>query len=92
MKRFEPLDQEEKDLMFSLEHDGWISDFNKNIKKRYEEYAKHSLAKQTRINIRMTERDLRKIRVKATQAGLPYQSLITMLIHGYNDGKVLFKS
>jgi predicted DNA binding CopG/RHH family protein len=47
-----------------------------------------SLNKQKRINIRMSERDLKKIRAKAIEEGLPYQSLISMLIHKYNEGNV----
>jgi predicted DNA binding CopG/RHH family protein len=36
----------------------------------------------------MSERDLMKIRAKAIEEGIPYQSLISMLIHKYNEGKV----
>lgn len=36
----------------------------------------------------MSERDLKKIQAKAIEEGLPYQSLISMLIHKYNEGKV----
>ena len=36
----------------------------------------------------MTERDLKKIQAKAIEEGLPYQSLISMLIHKYNEGKL----
>jgi predicted DNA binding CopG/RHH family protein len=50
--------------------------------------ARYSLNKQKRINIRMSERDLKKIRAKAIEEGIPYQSLISMLIHKYNEGKV----
>jgi hypothetical protein len=39
-------------------------------------------------NIRMSERDLIKIRAKAIEEGIPYQTLISMLIHKYNEGKV----
>jgi hypothetical protein len=46
--------------------------------------------KQKRINIRMSERDLKKIRAKAVEEGIPYQSLISMLIHKYNEGKLSF--
>ena len=48
----------------------------------------NSLNKQKRINIRMTDRDFRKIQVKAIQEGIPYQSLISMLIHKFNEGKL----
>lgn len=38
----------------------------------------------------MSERDLKKIQAKAIEEGVPYQSLISMLIHKYNEGKVTF--
>jgi len=84
------LDKEDKDLAESLEKDEWISDLDKKDKKRYEAYARYSLNKKRRINIRMTERDLKKIRAKAIEEGIPYQSLISMLIHKFNEGKIIF--
>lgn len=82
------VDKDEKELAKSLETEKWVSDLSKSDRKRYEEYAQSSLAKQRRINIRMTERDLKKIQAKAIEEGLPYQSLISMLIHKYNEGRV----
>lgn len=82
------VDKEEMELAKSLEAEEWVSDLPKKDKKRYEEYARTSLTKQKRINIRMTERDLKKIQAKAIEEGVPYQSLISMLIHKYNQGKV----
>ena len=88
MKKTTYLDKDEKALAKSLEDEEWISDLTEKEKKQYEEYARYSLNKQKRINIRMTERDLRKIRAKAIEEGIPYQSLISMLIHKYNEGKI----
>jgi predicted DNA binding CopG/RHH family protein len=88
MKKTAHLDKYEQDLASSLEKGEWISDLTKKEKKLYEEYARYSLNKQKRINIRMSERDLKKIRAKAIEEGIPYQSLISMLIHKYNEGKV----
>jgi predicted DNA binding CopG/RHH family protein len=82
------IDKDEAELDESLEAGEWVSDLSKRDKKRYEEYAQNSLTKQRRINIRMTERDLKKIQAKAIEEGVPYQSLISMLIHKYNEGKV----
>ncbi|NTV58883.1 MAG: antitoxin [Deltaproteobacteria bacterium] len=76
------------ELARSIENGEWVSDLTKKERKQYEEYARYSLNKQKRINIRMNERDLRKIRAKAIEEGIPYQSLIAMLIHKYNEGKV----
>jgi predicted DNA binding CopG/RHH family protein len=88
MKKAAYLDKDERQIAESLEKDEWISDLDKKGKKKYEEYARYSLNKQKRINIRMSERDLNKIRAKAIEEGIPYQSLISMLIHKYNEGKL----
>lgn len=88
MKKTTYLDKDEKELAKSLENEEWVSDLTKKEKRQYEEYARYSLNKQKRINIRMSERDLKKIRAKAIEEGIPYQSLISMLIHKYNEGKV----
>jgi predicted DNA binding CopG/RHH family protein len=90
MKKPAYLDKDEMELAKSLENEEWISDLTKKEKKRYEEYARYSLSKRKRINIRMSERDLKKIQAKAIEEGIPYQSLISMLIHKYNEGKISF--
>ncbi|MBS3907835.1 MAG: hypothetical protein KGZ49_12450 [Syntrophaceae bacterium] len=90
MKKAAYLDKDEKKLSKSLENEGWVSDLTNKEKKQYQEYARYSLNKRKRINIRMTERDLKKIRSKAIEEGIPYQSLISMLIHKYNEGKISF--
>jgi len=84
-------DKNERDLIQSLEREEWISDLTPREKERYQEIARYSMSKQKRINIRMTERDLKKIQAKAIEEGIPYQSLISMLIHKYNEGKISFR-
>ncbi len=90
MRKPAHLDKDEMELAKSLEKEEWISDLTKKEKKQYEEYARYSLGKRKRINIRMSERDLKKIQAKAIEEGVPYQSLISMLIHKYNEGKISF--
>ena len=90
MKKSAYLDKHEMELAKSLENEEWISDLTKKEKKQYEEYARYSLSKRKRINIRMSERDLKKIQAKAIEEGIPYQSLISMLIHKYTEGKLSF--
>ena len=91
MKKNDHLDNEETNILESLNQGEWISAFDRTIKKKYQEYAKHSLNKHKRINIRMAERDLQKIRANALREGIPYQSLISMLIHKFNEGKITLK-
>ena len=91
MKKLIYLDDDEKQLAELLESEEWVSDLTKKEKQKYEVAARYSLNKQMRINIRMTERDLKKIRAKAIEEGIPYQSLISMLIHKYNEGKMTIR-
>ena len=90
MKKRAYLDKDEIELAKSLDKEEWISDLTKKQKKQYEEYARYSLSKRKRINIRISERDLKKIQAKAIEEGIQYQSLISMLIHKYNEGKLSF--
>jgi len=91
MKKLKYLDKEEKELAESLENEEWISNLTKKEKRKYEEYASLNLKKHKRINIQMTERDLMRIQAKAVEEGIPYQSLISRLIHKYNEGKIFIK-
>jgi len=81
------LDPEEKRLLESYERGEWPK-----IKNRQEEtaqlrqYARNTLKKNKRINIRLPERDLLGIQTKAMEEGLPYQTLIASILHKYLRG------
>ena len=63
----------------------------KGVKKealRYRQYAGQTLAKARNINIRLSNLDLQKIRALAVEKGLPYQTLISSLLHQYSTGKI----
>jgi predicted DNA binding CopG/RHH family protein len=86
------LTKEEKDLLKSVERGEWrrIPDFEKEA-KRYQESARATLRKDKRVNIRMTERDLVRIQKKALEEGLPYQTLISSILHKYINGRFVEK-
>jgi len=50
-------------------------------KKEYIEAAKNTIAKNKMITIRLSERNLVKIKAAAAREGLPYQTFISALIH-----------
>ena len=87
MKYFE-LDQKEKKILKDFESDKFkrVSDLKTNL-SRYQEYARESLNKRKNINIRLSEKDLRKIKVLAMEKGIPYQTLVSSLLHQYSMGK-----
>jgi predicted DNA binding CopG/RHH family protein len=82
------LDKEEKALVDSIEKGGWkrISGFEKE-KYRYQEIARATIRKDKRVNIRISQKDLETLQVKALQEGLPYQTLISSVLHKYLSGR-----
>ncbi len=94
MKYFE-LDKKEKEILADFDSGDFAS--VKKItseKAKYQNYAKLTLSKSKNINIRLSEKDLAKIKSKAAVKGLPYQTLLSSLIHQYaseNENKKAIK-
>ena len=74
--------------MNDYDNDQFVSDgdFEKE-KAKYAQYAKNTSAKTKNINLRLSENDLLKVKSKAQEAGLPYQTLLSSLIHQYAAGR-----
>lgn len=88
LNEFDYLDEEEKELLEPVENSGnWKSVENKELKK-FREAAKESMKKNKRINIRLTMKDYKAIQIKAMEEGIPYQTLISSIIHKYNKGQL----
>jgi len=51
-----------------------------------------SFKKDARINIRLSSKDLRAIQSKALKEGMPYQTLVSSVIHKYVDGQFIEKT
>lgn len=81
MKYYE-LDDEEKELLAEIERGEWkpVKNFAKR-KKELAQIAKNTFNKTRNINIRLSERDLFKLKAKAIREGIPYQTLAASLIH-----------
>lgn len=83
------LDKYEKDILESFENDEWesIGDLEQ-AKEAYAKYAKNTFLKNKRINIRLSEKDFMDIKTKSLEEGMPYQTLISSIIHKYVSGKL----
>jgi len=78
------FDKEEKNLYKSIERGEWKPVRNqKKEMARAHAAARYTLAKSKSISIRLTSVDLERIKSKAIQEGLPYQTLIGSIIHKY---------
>ena len=86
------LTQEEEALLESVEKGEWkrIPDFPKQA-VRYGEAARVMLRKDKRVNIRMAERDLIRLQKVAMSEGLPYQTLISSVLHKFINGRLVEK-
>jgi len=86
MKRTD-LDEEEKDILDSYDRGEWESVKNPEREiKKLREHAKKTLQKDKRINIRMSSKDLEQVQIIAAREGIPYQTLISSIIHKYVSG------
>ena len=60
-------------------------------KKELEKYAKlfaDARKKTEQISIRISKQDLLRLKARAAEEGVPYQSLITSIIRKYTKGKL----
>ncbi len=55
--------------------------------RRYREYARATLAKNKRVNIRLSTQDLAQIQTRAAEEGLAYQTLIASVLHKFVTGR-----
>ncbi len=85
-------DSEENELLESYDRDEWqsVPDI-KSESDRYRRYAGATHKKDKRVNIRMSEKDLMAIQKKALEEGIPYQTLISSILHKYVSGRLTEK-
>ena len=84
------LDLEEQELLASLDNDEWESVPNVEDEiKSHKEIAKNTLRKDKRINIRLSSNDLEALKTNAVELGLPYQTLVSSILHQYASGRLI---
>ena len=84
------LTKEEKEILDSFEKDEWVP--VANLPKRKKElmtYARNTLRKDKRLNIRISERDLLELQKRAVTEGLPYQTYVSSIIHKFINGNLV---
>jgi len=60
--------------------------------QRHKAVAEATFKKDTRINIRLTSRDLRSLQIRALREGMPYQTLVSSVLHKFVDGQLVDKA
>ena len=82
------LDKEEKKLLKAYEADEFESVLTPARKKKIQEAASETFKKDKRINIRISSRDLDAIQKRALVEGMPYQTLVSSILHKYISGSL----
>ncbi len=82
--------REEKSLYKSIEAGEWQSVDNFSaMKKSLQKAAEETSSKNYRMNVRISKRDVEALKTKALEDGIPYQTLVTSVLHKYVMGKLV---
>ena len=81
--KYYTLDTDEKDILNAYDEGEFVSGVSKGDIKKYREYAEYTLEKTRNINIRLSEKTLLGIKRKAVEEGIPYQTLVSSILHKY---------
>lgn len=83
------LDSEEKDILEAFESGKLKSVKNKSRElQRHRKVAEATFAKNSRINIRISSKDLRALQKRALVEGMPYQTLVSSVLHKFVEGQI----
>ncbi len=84
------LNKEEQELLVSVDRGEWKSVQNlKREVRRHQQYARNTLRKDRRVNIRISSKDLEEIQALAVADGIPYQTLMASILHRFINGRLM---
>jgi predicted DNA binding CopG/RHH family protein len=83
------LDQEEIDILQSHDNNQLkISKTRKIDIQNTVKSAKNTIERKAELNIKLTEKDLRNLKLKEIEIEIPYQNIGSALIHNYLEDKI----
>ena len=89
----ERLDAEEREILDAFERDQLRSQGGaKEEIEHAKGAARNTFNKTKRVNLRVTERDFEAAHLMAREEGIPYQTLLSSVIHKYLSGRLTEKS
>jgi predicted DNA binding CopG/RHH family protein len=80
MKKPLKLTTEERSTNQAIDGGDYTSIHTKTAAKQYAQIAKATFAKQRTVNVRISERNLVRLKAVASREGMTYQTYITALI------------
>ena len=82
------LTSEEKELLESYENEEWESVLDDKSLVKYKAAANATFKKDKRVNIRISGKDLELLQERALIEGIPYQTLMSSILHKYVYGNL----
>ncbi len=84
------MDAEERDILARFERGELVAhpDAEREIATA-REAARNTFNKTRRVNLRVTERDFDLAHARAREEGMPYQTLLSSVIHKYLSGRLI---
>ncbi len=83
------FDKEEQGILDAIEKGKWpITPVTKEQKQYYSAIARNTFRKDQRMNIRISKIDLERLKAKAAEEGIPYQTLVASILHKYVSGSI----
>ncbi|MEX0953968.1 MAG: DNA-binding protein [Rhizobiaceae bacterium] len=78
-------DEEERELIALSEEDGWVSVGGIEAQREFWREVAHNTieSERQRISISIPKRDLLRLKARAAEEGMPYQTLINSILHKY---------
>ena len=83
------LDKEDQRILNAIEEGRW--ELVKPKKAELEHYAraaKNTFKKSQRMNIWLSQVNLNRLKAKAAEEGVPYQTLVASILHKYVSGNL----
>jgi len=80
------LDKSEREFLDAFESGELKSTLTTKRRNQLKAAAENTFTKDKRINIRISSRDLEAIQRRALEEGIPYQTLVSSVLHKYVSG------
>ena len=84
------LDKEEREILDAYDKGNLkLSSPSKKERDKIQAMAEQTFRKDRRVTIRLYDHDLKGVQKKAMEKGMPYQTLISSMIHQYVEGDLV---
>ncbi|MDA3922492.1 MAG: hypothetical protein PF501_17705 [Salinisphaera sp.] len=81
------LTAEEQDILGDYDRDEFESVLTPETRQAHIDAARQTFRKDKRVNIRMSGQDVELLQERALQEGIPYQTLMSSVLHKFVNGR-----